>query len=111
MKKLILYDHLGNKLLEQDIFVEGKDFSTKIFPPKAFWLGNIYLVDKEPEITPIIEKIFPPVVAESKEEVMPSADESEEVYPEDTGERGVSEASKPESVERISEESAGEGTD
>ena len=111
MKKLILYDHLGNKLLEQDIFVEGKDFSTKIVPPKAFWLGDIYLVDKEPEITPIIEKIFAPVVAESKEEVMPSADESKEVYPESAGERGTGEAGEPESIEGIPEESAGEESD
>lgn len=49
MKKLILYDHLGEKQLELDVFVEGQDFSWTPLVPQAVWLGTIMLVDKEPE--------------------------------------------------------------
>lgn len=49
MKKLILKNHLNEKLLELDLFVEGQDFSHTLPEPKAFWLGTIMVVDAEPE--------------------------------------------------------------
>jgi len=49
MKKLILYDHMGNKVAVHDVFVEGSDFQWEATTPTAVWFGKIILVDKEPE--------------------------------------------------------------
>ena len=49
MKKLILYDHLGEKIDEHDVYVDGSDFEWSAPVPTPFWFGKIILVDKEPE--------------------------------------------------------------
>lgn len=107
MKKLILYDHMGNKLLEQEVFVEGQDFTWQSPKPVAFWLGEICLVDKEPE---------PELVAEGTTGITTLAEifgvkevehEPTEADNQNTGDSRVSEASEPKSIEGIHEESAG----
>lgn len=55
MKKLLIYDHLGEKTLERDVFVEGSDFEHKFPVPTCYWLGKILIVDKEPEPELVLE--------------------------------------------------------
>lgn len=107
MKKLILYDHQGNKLLEQDVFVEGQDFMWESSKPTAFWLGKVMIVDKELEPEPKVEGIVGVntlALIESLEEVKV---EPEKVDNPGARDAGSSEASEPESVEGLPKESAG----
>lgn len=47
MKKLIIRDHLGEIVLEADVFLEGQDF-THIEPvPKPIWVKEIYICDPD----------------------------------------------------------------
>jgi hypothetical protein len=56
MKKLILYDHNGQKVGEHDVYVEGSDFEWVSPQPVAVWFGRILLVDKEPEAEEVEEQ-------------------------------------------------------
>lgn len=130
MKKLILYNHIGTKLLDLEVFVEGQDFVWQSPKPVAFWLGKICLVDKEPEPeqpvatevigTPMFEvavekrpeeKLSGPVgihtlaLLDSLKEVK---DEPETVDNQSAGDSRISEASEPESVEGLPEQPAGD---
>jgi len=106
MKKLILYDHQGNKLLEKDVFVEGQNFHWQSPKPMAFWLGEIMLVnvvESESDTTLKVETIVPePITSEREEEKV----ESEKIHNQDTGNSRVSEASKLESLEGLPEKPA-----
>ena len=107
MKHLILYSHMGNKLLDLEIFVVGEDFKFRAPTPTAFWLGKIIIVDKEPEperqlameviMTPTMEVS---VIEEVKNESETTGDSS-------VGDSGTSPAIELESAERIHQETAG----
>jgi len=108
MKKLIIHDHLGNKLLVLDAFVEGQDLHWKSFKPMAFWLGTIDLVDKEPEpeirpLAEIIEEIHKTI-----EVIKEVTDESKKANNQSTGEQRLGEASEHEGIESISKNGNGE---
>lgn len=109
MKKLILYNHLGEKEKEFDVFVEGQDFATEFYTPTCIWLGKILIVDKEPEpeFAPVAEPITPEEAKEMQEEIARDAareqamlEEEErerqkevtEVEPETVGDKGVGES-------------------
>jgi len=51
MKYLIIYDHIGEKVMEQQVFVDGNDWEYHALTPECIWLGTILIVDKEPELT------------------------------------------------------------
>lgn len=59
MKKLILIDHTGVKLLEQDLFLEGQNFEWQANSPTAFWLGRILVTDEpyEPQTEEEIKEV------------------------------------------------------
>jgi len=47
MKKLILIDHLGDHVMDFDVYVEGKDFQWEANTPTPVWLGQLLLLDPE----------------------------------------------------------------
>lgn len=57
MKKLIFYDHLGQKVFDKDVFLEGSDFRHIFSEPKAIWFGEVCIVDKEPELAPVAAEL------------------------------------------------------
>ena len=129
MKKLIVYDHNGIKLLEQEVFVEGQDFQWQSPTPRAFWLGKIVIVDKEPEPEPKVEGPIlqddlieitrdsepEPINVEIEEANIAMVyqlskevkDESETTDNQGVGDTGVSEDVESESIERVPKQSAG----
>lgn len=104
MKKLILYDHLGNKLLEQDVFVDGQDFKYEAPYPTAIWLGKLMIVDKEPESEPKAEISKEQLVSDhiTLEEV--KVNELKEIDNQSARDIGSGEASEHESLEGLSKE-------
>lgn len=76
MKKLILYNHLGEKVLELETFVEGQDFTWESLAPTPYWLGKILLVDKEPEPEEKAE-------AALEKEVEPKVEVSQAILPDE----------------------------
>lgn len=107
MKKLIFYDHNGNKLLELEVFVDGQDFSWQSPRPQAFWFGKVLLVDQEPEPEEKVEVATTTVALEVVPEVKEEKVEPTEVDNQNTGDSRVSETSEPESIEGIYKEPAG----
>jgi hypothetical protein len=107
MKHLILYNHMGTKLLDLEVFVEGQDFTFKAPTPTAFWLGKICLVDKElePEQPTMESVIGTPTweVAVEKEEKV----ELTEANNKSARDSRIGEASEPESPEGLLEQPAG----
>jgi len=107
MKKLIIYDHRGEKQLEFDVYVEGQDFKWQSPNPQAFWLGEIVLVDAVPEETTtslLLDSQFRSFNEISQEEVI---DESKTVDNQGIGDAGVSESVESESTEGLSERPSG----
>ena len=49
MKKLLIYDHMGNKVFERDVYLEGADFRHEQDLPSPIWLQKLLIVDQEPE--------------------------------------------------------------
>jgi hypothetical protein len=110
VKKLILYDYLNNKLLELDAFVEGQDLKFEVVKPTAFWLGKIFLVDKEPELESGTIVYTTPtddaqVFVESEVKVEPETTGKSSV-----GNGGVNPADKLESAEELPTEPIREPT-
>lgn len=103
MKKLKLYDHLGNLKKEFDIYVEGQDFRYTFSTPVAVWLGTISLegIGKaeivEGELR--LEEETQAYVSEQKEVEV----ESEEISDKGRRDNRLGETSKLEGLEVISE--------
>jgi len=73
MKKLIIRDHLGEVVLEADVYLEGQDF-THIEPvPKPIWVKEIYICD--------LDKL-PVELREEEEVVAPEPELEPELEPE-----------------------------
>jgi len=67
MKKLIIRDHLGEVVLEADVYLEGQDF-THIEPlPKPIWVKEIYICDPD-KLPEFIKAEIPKVVPEPEPE-------------------------------------------
>lgn len=67
MKKLRLYDHLGELVQEFNVFVEGEDFTWESSRPLAIWFGKIVLEGVEVEaVAPVMAT---PIVAEEKQRI------------------------------------------
>lgn len=107
MKKLILRDHQGKKLLEFDVFVEGQDFHWSPLRPTAFWLGEIILVDREPEPEVKVEREIVTLGDVLENLGVLKKDESEEVDNQATRDSRVSEANESEGIERLFEKPTG----
>jgi len=129
MKHLIMYNHLGDKVLDKEVFVEGQDFEWSTPTPIAYWLGKIILVDKEPEPEKQEEAIVEPepepefetqeqideeirLEAETQAYIDKQKEEVTEVEPEtvsdkSTGDKGTGEAEQLESLEITPEANTG----
>jgi len=62
MKKLVMFDHLGNQVYQDSVYVEGKDYEYKFPNPTCIWLGTILIADEETikELAPKTEFIPQP---------------------------------------------------
>jgi len=58
VKKLRLYDHLGQLVKEFDVYVEGQSFTWRSPQPEAIWLGTITLQDVDEEVEAVKEPIL-----------------------------------------------------
>lgn len=74
MKKLVVLNHLGDKVLEESVFVDGQDFVYESPTPTAVWLGTILIVDQYPEPETKVKQS----VAEEITEITPQLQELEE---------------------------------
>ena len=73
MKKLIIIDHLGEKVFEEEVFLEGKDFEHIEDIPKPIWLKKLLIVDPAVEV---------PTQTTLELEVTPEPEEKVEPQPE-----------------------------
>lgn len=103
MKKLRLYDHLGNLVMEHDVFVEGQDFTWVATMPTAVWFGGIALVDEKLAVKftdwkDIAEEVVQELEPEKEVIIEPEILDNQSV-----GDKGTDETSQHESLEVIPE--------
>jgi len=129
VKRLILYDHLGQKKLELDVYVEGQDFTWESPTPQAYWLGQILLLDQEAyekwlqekeqkkDVSLVSQPLSEPTTVEEEEEIAEivkaveerEALENEPETASDTsgGDEGADKTEQPESAEAAPETDTG----
>jgi len=99
MKHLIIYNHLGVKELDLEVFVDGVDFEWVSHKPTAYWLGKLMLVDKEPEAEAQVWVVSEPELKEPYYFVEVHAIEPKTAYYQSAGDEGSGEAEQLESFE------------
>jgi len=85
VKKLRLYDHLGQLVKEFDVYVEGQSFTWRADKPEAIWLGTITLQDVDEKVEEVEEAAPEPeveVASEKWKRLVPQEEVTPEPEPE-----------------------------